>query len=87
MLHTLERLMQVHLGFEPQHVLVAGVSAPAGLETKEVKANHYLRLLDQARSIPGVLKAGVSTVLPFGALSITSSLTVEGIADAKLAQL
>ena len=83
MLHTLERLMRVHLGFEPQHVLVAGVSAPAGLETKEVKANHYLRLLDQARSIPGVLKAGVSTVLPFGALSITSSLTVEGIADAK----
>ena len=82
LLHTLDRLMRVHLGFEPQHVLVAGVSAPAGLETKEAKANHYSRLLEQVRSIPGVLKTGVSTVLPFGGLSITTSLTVEGIADA-----
>jgi predicted permease len=81
MLHTLDRLMRVHLGFEPEHVLVAGISAPAQLETKEAKANHYLRLLDQTRSLPGVLNAGVSTVLPFGGLMITSSLTVEGVPD------
>ncbi len=82
MLHTLDRLMRVHLGFEPEHVLVAQVSVPAGLKTMEAKANHYSRLLEQARSIPGVMKSGVSTVLPFGGLSITSSLTVEGVADA-----
>jgi predicted permease len=81
MLRTLDRLMRVRLGFEPQHVLVAQVSAPAGLTTKEAKAIHYSRLLEQARSVPGVLKAGVSTVLPFGGLSITTSLTVEGIED------
>jgi predicted permease len=81
MLHTLDRLMRVHLGFEPQHVLVAKVSAPSGLATKEAKANHYLRLLDQTRSLPGVMQAGVSTVLPFGGLMITSSITAEGVAD------
>jgi putative ABC transport system permease protein len=81
MLHTLDRLMRVHLGFEPEHVLVAGVSAPAQLETKEAKASHYSRVLDQVRSLPGVLNAGVATVLPFGGLSITSSLTAEGIKD------
>jgi putative ABC transport system permease protein len=81
LLHTLDRLMRVHLGFEPQHVLVARVSAPSGLTTKEAKANHYLRLLDQTRSMPGVMQAGVSTVLPFGGLMITSSLTAEGVAD------
>jgi predicted permease len=81
MLRTLDRLMRVHLGFEPQHVLVAQVSAPAGLATKEAQATHYSRLLEQALSVPGVLKAGVSTVLPFGGLSITTSLTAEGIED------
>lgn len=81
MLNTLDRLLRVHLGFEPQHVLVAQVSVPAGLTTKEAKAIHYSRLLEQARSVPGVLKAGVSTVLPFGELSITTSLTAAGIED------
>lgn len=82
MLRTLDRLMRVHLGFEPQHVLVAKVSAPAGLATKEAQANHYRQLLEETRSIPGVMQAGVSTVLPFGGLMITSSITVEGLADA-----
>jgi predicted permease len=81
MLHTLDRLMRVHLGFEPEHVLVAGVSAPSQLATKEAKASHYARLLGQARSLPGVLNAGVSTVLPFGGLMITTSLTAEGVPD------
>ena len=80
MLHSLDRLMRVHLGFEPEHVLVAQVSAPAQL-AKEAKASHYSRVLDEVRSLPGVLNAGVSTVLPFGGLSITTSLTAEGIED------
>ena len=81
MLHSLDRLMRVHLGFEPEHVLVAQVSAPAQLATKQAKASHYSRVLDEVRSLPGVLNAGVSTVLPFGGLSITTSLTAEGIED------
>lgn len=81
MLDSLDRLMRVHLGFEPEHVLVAQVSAPAQLATKEAKAGHYSRLLEQARSVPGVLNAGISTVLPFGGLSITTSLTAEGVED------
>jgi predicted permease len=81
MLHSLDRLMRVHLGFEPEHVLVAQVSAPAQLATKEAKASHYSHVLDEVRSLPGVLNAGVSTVLPFGGLSITTSLTAEGIED------
>jgi predicted permease len=31
--------------------------------------------------VPGVLNAGISTVLPFGKLSITTSLTAEGVED------
>ena len=81
MLHTLDRLMQVHLGFEPQHVLAAGVSAPSQLKTRVEQANHYTRLLNEVRALPGVLDAGVTTVLPFGSLVATTSLTAEGIPD------
>ncbi len=83
MLHTLDRLMQVHLGFEPEHVLAAGVSAPAQLKTKVEKSNHYRGLLDEVRLLPGVLDAGITTVLPFGNLVATVSLTAEGVADTK----
>ena len=82
MLHTLDRLMQVHLGFEPEHVLAAGVSVPSQLTTKAQKAEHYRRLIDATRSLPGVLDEGVSTVLPFGGLVATTSLAVEGVPDA-----
>ena len=81
MLNSLGRLMRVHLGFEPQHVLVARVAAPGQL-AKDAMAGHYTRLLNQVRSLPGVVNAGISTVLPFGNLSITTSLTVEGVPDA-----
>jgi predicted permease len=77
MLHTMERLLQVHLGFEPQHVLTAQVSVPAHLKKTE-QAAHYTRILSEVRPIPGILDAGITTVLPFGGLVATSSFTAEG---------
>jgi predicted permease len=77
MLHTMERLFQVHLGFEPQHVLTAQVSVPAQLKKSE-QAAHYTRILGEVRSLPGILDAGVTTVLPFGSLVATVSFTAEG---------
>ena len=82
MLETLERLLAVYLGFEPQHVLTARVSVPPQLQRAE-QAGHYTRLLDEARSLPGVVDAGISTILPFGGLVATTSLTVEGQPDAR----
>lgn len=81
MLRTLDRLMQVRLGFEPERVLAARVSSPAALKTKAEKANHYARMLSEVHSLPGVVDAGITTVLPFGGLMATTSLTVEGVAD------
>jgi putative ABC transport system permease protein len=77
MLHTMERLLQVHLGFEPQHVLTAQVSVPAHLKKAE-HAAHYTRILDEVRPLPGILDAGIVTVLPFGSLVATTSFTAEG---------
>jgi putative ABC transport system permease protein len=78
MLRTLDRLMQVRLGFEPEHVLTAKVSIPPQVKTKPDQAAHYKRMLDEVRALPGVLDAGVTTVLPFGGLVATTSFTAEG---------
>jgi len=76
MLHTMERLLQVHLGFEPQHVLTAQVSVPSRLKKTE-QAAHYTRILSEVRSVPGILDAGVVTALPFGGLVATTSFTAD----------
>jgi len=77
MLHTLERLLQVHLGFDPQHILTARVGVPPRLE-KQLQANYYARILAEARSLPQVRKAALTTVLPFGAMVATVSFHAEG---------
>jgi predicted permease len=77
MLHTMERLLQVHLGFEPQHVLTAQVAVPSQLKKTEQSA-HYAHILGEVRSLPGILDAGITTVLPFGGLVATVSFTPEG---------
>jgi predicted permease len=77
MLHTLQRLLQVHLGFEPQNVLTARIGVPPGLP-KQQQANYYSHILAEARSLPQVRKAALTTVLPFGAVSVTTRFHVEG---------
>jgi predicted permease len=77
MLHTLQRLLQVHLGFEPQHVLTARIGVPDGLPTPQ-QAHYYAHILAEVRSLPQVRKAALTTVLPFGAVSVTTRFHVEG---------
>ena len=83
MLHTLDRLMRVNLGFDPEHVLVAQVSAPSQLKKLEEKSAHYAHMLEETRALPGVLNVGLATVLPFGGLTATVSLSVEGVPDSQ----
>jgi predicted permease len=77
MLHTLQRLLQVHLGFEPQHVLTAHIGVPPRLP-KQQQATYYVRILAEVRSLPQVRKVALTTVLPFGPLVATTSFHAEG---------
>jgi predicted permease len=77
MLRTLERMMGVHLGFEPRQVLTARVAVPPGLRKAE-QANHYTRILGEVRSLPGVQNAAITTILPFGSVVATVTFTAEG---------
>ncbi len=78
MIRSLDRLLQVHLGFQPEQVLTARVSAPPQLKTKEAQAAFYTRVLEAVRAIPGVRAAAINTILPLGGLNATTTLSVEG---------
>lgn len=75
MLQTLERLLRVRLGFEPQHVLTVRVAVPPRVSPAE-QANHYESILTEIRSIPAVQQAAITTILPFGNLQATLNLRV-----------
>jgi predicted permease len=77
LLHTMARLLQVHLGFEPQNVLTARVGAPPRL-SKQQQGIYYSRILAGVRTLPQVRKAAITTVLPFGPVLATVSFHVEG---------
>ena len=77
MLHTLQRLLQVHLGFEPQNVLTARIGVPAGLP-KQQQTNYYGHILAEVRTLPHVRKVALTTVLPFGSMLATISFHAEG---------
>jgi putative ABC transport system permease protein len=78
MLESLFRLLQVPLGFQPDHVLTARVAAPPQLKTKAEFAAYFDRVLDRVNSIPGTRSSAMVTVLPLGNLVATTSFNVEG---------
>ena len=78
MVHSLERLLRVHLGFDPQHVFAAKVPAPPQLKEKSGQVAYFSRMLREVRAIPGVQAAAITNILPLGGLQATTSFTVEG---------
>ena len=79
LLKSFDRLLSVPMGFDPERVLAAQVSAShsryPGLP--EVSA-FYSRLLDEVRRIPGVEVAGASSGLPLAVASGDWGFDIEG---------
>jgi predicted permease len=79
MLRSLDALMHVDLGFEPQHVLTVQVRPP---ETKYASPQSvvafYRALLERVRSLPGVRAAGIIRSLPLAAEIGDWGLQIEG---------
>jgi putative ABC transport system permease protein len=64
---SLVRLLGVQLGFDPQHVLAAGVQLPAARYPKEYQqAAFYQNLIERVRALPGVVSAAAASDLPLG---------------------
>ena len=73
MLRSLIKLQHVNPGFDPEKVLAMRISPNwSKVNTTEASRALLLRILDKARSEPGVLSAALGSTFPMNQLGITS---------------
>ena len=79
MLRSLDALMHIDLGFEPEHVLTLQLRPPeATYQKPESVVAFYRLLLDRVRAMPGVQAAGVVRLLPLASELGDWGLEIEG---------
>jgi len=65
MLRSFQRLISVHPGFEPEHVLTMHIfTSPAKYSRDQKRSQYVERLLNEIRNTPGVRSAGSTHFLP-----------------------
>jgi putative ABC transport system permease protein len=82
-LTSLVHAQRVDLGFEPGHVLTAGVQLPrTRYPDAAARQQFFDRLLERARALPGVTGAAAGSSILLGRLPNSSSFTIEGRPEA-----
>ena len=82
MLRTLDALLHVDLGFQPEHVLTLQLRPPeASYKAPESVVAFYRALLDRVRGLPGVRAAGLVRSLPLAASIGDWGLDIEGFVE------
>lgn len=80
LLKSFHRLQEVHLGFNRENVLTAGLALPqAKYDTPEKQTNFQQQLLDRIRALPGVTSAAITTALPFAGGNSQGSYQIDGL--------
>ena len=78
-LTSLVHAQRVDLGFEPHHVLSAGVQLPRTRYPEAAARQQFFdRLLERVHALPGVDGAAAGSSIPLGRLPNSSSFTIEG---------
>lgn len=79
LLASLQRVLDVDLGFRSERLLTAQVNLPPGrYATPEATQAFADRLLERIRALPGVTAAGVASATPFGQTPGSNPVLVEG---------
>ncbi|HSL71768.1 MAG TPA: ABC transporter permease, partial [Longimicrobiales bacterium] len=79
LLRSLDRLLAVNPGFQPDHVLTASYSLPRLRYDQPLRATTYAReLIERATLLPGVRAVGVISHPPFGMDDASGSFDIEG---------
>ena len=78
LLRSFSRLLEVNLGFQPDHVLTMEISLPDAKYPDPQKAAFFTQLLNRIRSLPGVQSAGAIGHLPLGGGIESYYMQVEG---------
>jgi len=78
LVRTVRRLQAVPLGFVSENLMTMQVSLPAAKYGQaEQRVNFFNRLLEQLRTVPGVVDAAASEIAPASASDWTTEITIE----------
>ena len=79
-LRSLQKLSQVNLGFQPDHLLLASFDLGLQRYTQEQGQQFQAQLLEQVRALPGVREASLTEQVPFAASGsgMNGGITAEG---------
>ena len=81
MVRSLQRLLDVELGFQPDGVLTVAVNPVlVGDEQQTRRANFYREVIDRIGALPSVMAVGAIDTLPYDSVSY-STVEVEGTAQ------
>lgn len=79
MIKSFVRLLQVNLGFRPQHVIAFRLSlADSRYPDPRGQAAFFQQLLERIKTLPGVRSVGMGRNLPISGQSMTSPVIIEG---------
>jgi putative ABC transport system permease protein len=75
---SFEKITKVSPGFQPQQLVIAGLTLPASRYGEPPQAvAFYEALMDRVRAIPGVQRVAVASAPPFSGLDSRLDLTIE----------
>ncbi|HLM57074.1 MAG TPA: FtsX-like permease family protein, partial [Pyrinomonadaceae bacterium] len=80
LLRSFERVRAVDPGFDPQNVLTVGLSAArAKYQTPEQQAAFFSDVLRRAQEAPGVVSAGLISILPLSGDNSARTFLIDGL--------
>ena len=78
LVRTVRRLQAVPLGFETEHLMTMQISLPAAKYGQvEQRVDFFSRLLEQLRTVPGVVDAAATESVPASQGDWTTEITIE----------
>ena len=84
LLGSFEKMSEVHLGYRPDHTLVAGYSLPATQYGTKVSVDRFNQeLLHRLQQLPGSKAAALSSQVPASGISNNAAFLVKGYVPAK----
>ena len=79
LIQSVERLISVDTGFDGDDVIVADVSLPRRYAASAAQGPFFVTLLDEVRSLPGVVYASVTQQIPMsGNLQLLINISADG---------
>ncbi len=78
LVQSFRRAANVDVGFDPRGILTFRIQPPSSYNEPGQAAALYVRLMDAAKAVPGVVDAAFINHAPFGNAAITTTLTIDG---------